>query len=357
MGFIRKNTMPHQIYRQFFWPPPSLPASLDLSGKTAFISGSNTGLGFEAARLLLDRGLSTLIMGVRTLSKGEKAKEELIDHITKTRPHLPVPDIQVWELVMDDYGSVRRFVARYEKGGLHFDMAILNAAIIMDHFALSPNGHETTIATNYLGTALLTLLLRKAMNTSYLHLLSSLKDGAKTPKEPVVEVVGSGISSWEPFPQFEAALKEGRGVLEYLDDPAKFTVIYAVSKLLGHLFFHELVRRLGASDREGNKVVLTLVCPGLNRTSLAKYQGLAALVWLMFINSVGNTAAVGARNLTWGAAGVGKEAHGVYLSEGRKWVPLDIYETERGEKAQRVMWEEMVREFERIGVDVGELLV
>ena len=55
------------------WPAPGT----TLSGKTAIVSGSNTGLGFEAARQLLDLGLSHLILAVRSLERGEAAAAKL----------------------------------------------------------------------------------------------------------------------------------------------------------------------------------------------------------------------------------------------------------------------------------------
>lgn len=55
----------------------TLPSPLGIQGKTILITGANTGLGREAARHALALGADTVILGVRTLSKGEDAKANI----------------------------------------------------------------------------------------------------------------------------------------------------------------------------------------------------------------------------------------------------------------------------------------
>lgn len=60
------------LYRQLFVHTPSVSRQeVDLKGKTAIITGSNSGIGLECARQLLDLGLGKLILAVRT-SPGER---------------------------------------------------------------------------------------------------------------------------------------------------------------------------------------------------------------------------------------------------------------------------------------------
>ncbi|KAL4968648.1 uncharacterized protein BDV14DRAFT_196948 [Aspergillus stella-maris] len=47
------NTKAHFLYRQFFLTPSTPPPTLPLSGKSGLITGSNTGIGYEAASQLL----------------------------------------------------------------------------------------------------------------------------------------------------------------------------------------------------------------------------------------------------------------------------------------------------------------
>lgn len=65
------------LYRQLAVKPKPLAASVRLEGKTALVTGANTGLGLEAARGLATRGLARLILAVRTVAKGEEARKQI----------------------------------------------------------------------------------------------------------------------------------------------------------------------------------------------------------------------------------------------------------------------------------------
>lgn len=66
------------LRRQFFGAPPEVSRhDVDLSGKTAIITGDNSGIGLECARQLLDVGLSKLIVAVRDEVKGDAARKTL----------------------------------------------------------------------------------------------------------------------------------------------------------------------------------------------------------------------------------------------------------------------------------------
>jgi NAD(P)-dependent dehydrogenase (short-subunit alcohol dehydrogenase family) len=73
---------------------PKLPKDINLRGKTALVTGANSGIGFETCRQLLHAGLNTLIMAVRTVTNGEKARNELLeDEFVKSLD--PQPEILV----------------------------------------------------------------------------------------------------------------------------------------------------------------------------------------------------------------------------------------------------------------------
>src|SRR6187549_1095540 len=80
------------------WPPPTT----NLSKHTAIITGSNTGLGYEAAAQLLGLKLSRLILAVRSPEKGEAAA-------TNLRKLSPKATIEVWDLGMSSYDSIQTF--------------------------------------------------------------------------------------------------------------------------------------------------------------------------------------------------------------------------------------------------------
>ena len=91
----------------------------NLSNKTVLITGSNAGLGFEAARAVLLQEPGRLILAVRDLEKGKVAREKL----EKFKAASTV--IETRKLDQSSFGSVRAFVN--ELNGEPIDIAILNA--------------------------------------------------------------------------------------------------------------------------------------------------------------------------------------------------------------------------------------
>ncbi|KAK5165617.1 hypothetical protein LTR04_001200, partial [Oleoguttula sp. CCFEE 6159] len=89
------------------WYPPADPTS-SFAGRTVIITGSNTGLGFEAAVKFATLGAPTLILGVRDLSKGAAAKRAIEARVSASTRC----DIRVWHLDLLSYPSIRAFAAR-----------------------------------------------------------------------------------------------------------------------------------------------------------------------------------------------------------------------------------------------------
>lgn len=259
------------------------PKDVDLAGKVALVTGCTGGLGLEASRQLLKCGLSGLIMAVRSTDKGEKLAAEL-------RLKHPEADIQVWFLEMESYDSIQA-LARRASELPRLDIAILNARIQAAYFTTVPaTGHEKYIQVNYLSTALLAILLL---------LVLSGAPGRLT-------IVSSGTARG-------AALPPTRPVLPALDDPRNFNPVgrYAVSKLLGHLFVMELMRRVDA-----DRVVVNLVDPGLVKNTDLQ-RGAPAVVAAAFYCMkalLGRSVPVGASTYVDAVAVKGKESHGCFVS-------------------------------------------
>lgn len=106
---------------QFFSKLPEIDA--DLTGRTFLITGSNTGLGLASAIHLARMRASHLVLGVRDLNKGAKAKEEIIAQ-TKF-----AGTIDVWELDMTRFDSVKSFAERTNRTLSRLDGAMINAGI------------------------------------------------------------------------------------------------------------------------------------------------------------------------------------------------------------------------------------
>ncbi|KAF3917482.1 hypothetical protein ABW21_db0200887 [Orbilia brochopaga] len=316
-------------YWRRFWRsqhthPPPLPNDLSLAGKAAIITGSNVGLGFESARLFLTRGLSHLIMAVRSTQRGEAAAAIL-------RQQYPSARIEVWELDMSSYDSIRAFAARVNSEQLaRLDIAILNAGVGTQTFRLSPSTHhEDMVQVNYLSTFYLAILLVPALKN---------KSPAGTPGR--MTIVSSALANIVSLPDHSS-----RPILAALDDQANFgNSSYGASKLLGHLFLWKFA---DGNYVSADEVIINLIEPGfLKGTSLNReVKGVAVLGMKLF-------KALTARDVTDAATVVidasqikGKEAHLGYLAdwEIRPYPPF-LY-TQEGRDTMDKLWEETMAEW------------
>ena len=274
------------------WPAPGT----TLSGKTAVVTGANTGLGYEAALQLLGLELSRLILAVRSLDKGEAAAQ-------KMRALFPKATIEVWQLDMCSYESIQVFVHRVESQLPRLDIALLNAGIIKFSFnTVKSTGHEETLQVNYLSTMLLAILLLPALKT---------KRPCGSPPARLT-IVSAALTLAAKFPE-----RDRVPVLAAFDDPEVFTndETYNSTKLLAHMFLWHLVDHVSASD-----VIVNLADPAWCRgTQLAREvtsRGMKLAVWL-FGATTGRSPKVGASCLVDAIVNKGAGSHGCFLMSWR----------------------------------------
>jgi NAD(P)-dependent dehydrogenase (short-subunit alcohol dehydrogenase family) len=226
-----------------------LPSDIDLSGKTAVVTGASAGIGFETARQLLQAKCSVVILAVRDITKGEAcAKELLKDPVIKENN----PTIKVLQLDAERYDSIQAFTKTLKQETPTLNILILNAGINRFDFKRSPSGHEATVQVNYLSNVLLLVELLPYLETS------AEESGFPTRVTWVgsrMHDAGEGFSKKPPTGP----------VLEYMDSEAKFGKFtrYGDSKLLCAMFLYSLAPRLN-----GNKIILNMVCPGMVVTNL-----------------------------------------------------------------------------------------
>jgi NAD(P)-dependent dehydrogenase (short-subunit alcohol dehydrogenase family) len=90
------------IYSQLIMKLPYPTASC--AGQTIIVTGSNTGLGKEAARHFARLGASKVILAVRNIKSGEEAKKD-IQNSTKCSAAV----LEVWPLDLSSYDSIKSF--------------------------------------------------------------------------------------------------------------------------------------------------------------------------------------------------------------------------------------------------------
>ena len=121
----------------------------DQTGRTAVVTGANSGLGLVTARELARAG-ATVILACRNTQKGEAAAAEIGAAVPDAR-------LQVAELDLSSLESVRRFAGALEVGELA--LLINNAGIMMTPPEKTADGFELQFGTNHLGHFALTGLL------------------------------------------------------------------------------------------------------------------------------------------------------------------------------------------------------
>ena len=125
--------------------------STSFAGQTVIVTGSNTGLGFEAARHFVRLEASKVILAVRSTAAGEEAAKSI--HTSTGRNGV----CEVWQVDMGNWNSVKAFVKRAE--GLEgLDVVVENAGVAKLEWS-QMEGIETTVAVNVVGTFLMAMSL------------------------------------------------------------------------------------------------------------------------------------------------------------------------------------------------------
>lgn len=279
------------------WNPPAIPTD-SFAGQTVLVTGSNVGLGFEAAMKYVTLGASRAILAVRNIEKGTKAKEEIIrrhGNATTTR-------IDVWKLDMDSFASVKAFAERVDRELERLDVALLNAGVVMRTFQKSPEGWEETLQVNVLSTALLALLLLPKLRAS--------KSEATTPH---LTIVSSGSHAWVTRDQ----LGDEGSLLAYGNAVENFAGQrqYAISKLFVMYVTNELAA-LATSPTGAPEVIVTSCCPGFCTSDLGRQYDswIERIASWLFYSIFARSTEEGSRTLVRATA-LGPEAHGKWWKD------------------------------------------
>lgn len=208
----------------------------DLTGKRVIITGANSGIGLEAAKVLAGEG-AEVVLAVRNEQKGRLATEAIL------KEH-PKAVLKVMQLNLSDLTSVRSFAESYSNQFHTLDILINNAGVMIPPYSKTKDGFEMQFGTNHLGhfalTGLLLPLLKKTANSRVVT-ISSLAHRRAT--------------------IFFDNLDGSKGY--------KAMKFYGQSKLANLLFAKELDNRL----KQHSISTLSLAChPGISSTNLFKVR-------------------------------------------------------------------------------------
>jgi len=226
------------IYILNYFRPGRCDSKARLDGKTAIVTGANTGIGKETVKDFVNRG-ATVILACRTVSKGEEAKKDIVAD-TGTSPD----KIHVRQLDLGSLKSVRKFTEEFLAEFPKLHILVNNAGVMMCPFSLTEDGFEQQFGVNHLGHFALTNLL-----------LPRIKESG--PKTRIVNLSSLGHKSFAYFKMNDLLWKENK----YSDLYA-----YGQSKLCNVLFTKELHKRLADTD-----ITVYAVHPGAVATDLIRH--------------------------------------------------------------------------------------
>ncbi len=208
----------------------------DLTGRTAVVTGANSGIGFDEARALAAKG-AHVILACRNKPRGEAAFEQILaEH--------PLAKAEVIQLDLSDLSSIRRFAGEFLKRFDRLDILFNNAGIMMVPFGKTADGFERQFGTNHLGHFALTGLLLDRIR--------------RTPRARVVTVSSNA---------------HRRGAIDFgnLNAEKRYSRMgaYGQSKLANLLFTYELQRRFEKARIDAFAVAAH---PGFSATNLAPWR-------------------------------------------------------------------------------------
>lgn len=301
------------LYSQLFVTPAYPEHSF--AGQTVIVTGSNVGLGLEAARHITRLGAAKVILAVRNLAAGEEARQS----IKKSTGREDV--CEVWELDLASYSSVIDFARRASQLP-RLDVVIENAAVVAAKYGTA-EGHELTMTVNVINTMFLAFLLLPTLNDT----------AARFPGiRPRLSIVVSEVHAWTSLPE-----RKQNNILAALDDKENWdrNQRYPTSKLLEVLIIRELAARMPADSR----VVVNMHNPGLCHSQLGRDAGWG--LWLLK-QLLARSTEVGSRTLVAGAAG-GTESHGAYMTDGNvaNEALSPFVRSVEGEETQKRIWNEL----------------
>ncbi|MFD9459560.1 oxidoreductase [Streptomyces sp. NPDC060027] len=212
------------------WNAQAVP---DQRGRTAVVTGANSGLGYVTARELARQG-ARVVLACRSEVRGTEAVDRLVAEV-------PGADVEFIRLDLGELDSVREFASVCERTLDRLDLLVNNAGVMALPLGRTADGFEIQFGVNHLGHFALTGLLLPMI--------------AETPGARIV-TLSSMVHALSNIDIDDLNSEKG---------PYRRWIAYARSKTANLLFTHELARRL---SRAGSDAVAAAAHPGYASTNL-----------------------------------------------------------------------------------------
>ncbi|MRH90735.1 SDR family NAD(P)-dependent oxidoreductase [Nocardia sp. SYP-A9097] len=214
--------------------------TIDLTGRTALVTGATSGLGAETVRALASAG-ATVILAARDF-------DAAIDLARRIRDQHPKADLDVIGMDLTDLNSVRTAAGVLALRPEGLDLLINNAGVMYPPLTRTPDGFELQFATNHLGHFLLTTELLPVL----------IATGERTGVTTRVITLSSDAHRAYPVDLADP---------QFFQRPYDKFIAYGQSKAANVLMTVELQRRM-----LGRPVAAYAVHPGIIITGLSRYM-------------------------------------------------------------------------------------
>lgn len=213
------------------WKSSDIP---DQSGRTAIVTGGNSGLGYYTCLELARHG-ARVVLASRSDVRGKEAVARIIAEV-------PNADVELRSLDLADLSNIRSFADGIQSSYPSIDLLVNNAGVMAVDKAKTADGFEMQMGTNHLGHFALTGLLLPLM--------------VNVPGARVVTVSSN-------------AHKPAKLDLDDLQHEKRYRkwIVYGQTKLANLLFTYELQRRLTAADAP---LISVAAHPGTAATNLVR---------------------------------------------------------------------------------------
>ena len=255
--------------------------------------------------------------------------------------------LEVWGLDLESYDNVLSFSKRVCTELPRLDAFIANAGMEIQTFQVTEN-IEKHLAVNVVSTFMSAIAVLPALR----------RTSRDYDVQTTLTFCGSMYHIFGPDEEFDTGLSEDADMFDVLSDPGRTDIIwrYALSKLMVHQCFHELVECVGQDTRQkDSRVVINIINPGWCGTELsrAKPSNLGEKFCFMLM---GWTAEKGSRVYIYALA-AGMESHGRYLSECQYKAESQYVRSSRGQRIQVKMWKDLMNRIRKAAPEVAALLL
>jgi retinol dehydrogenase 12 len=209
-----------------------------IKGKVAIVTGSNSGLGLQTAKLLAKHG-AKVVATCRTQEKCDTT-------VTEIKTETPGADVIALQLELSDLDLVREFAKQFLALNLPLHLLFTNAGILACPYKTTAQGFEQQFGVNHLGHFLLCYLLmdKLAENSSRVIIVSSVGHYISCPPEGIKYNTLRSDKGHNPW------------------------IAQAKSKLANVLHAQALQRKF---DERGADVLVCAAHPGTTKTALDRY--------------------------------------------------------------------------------------